>query len=368
MQIVDLAPELYPSWNAACLDMDDAWFWHTSQWLEYTLEYRPELRPQSYSFMVTSESRVMAICPLIVETRTTPEGGVREFSFGGGPGPAPALANGLTEKARKVVLGTVGGELDARARRMEVARISFRASPPAPAFWCGGPPRPHPLLRSGFVDIPLATQIIDLSESEVVLLRNMRKGHRDDVKRYQQLLQADVYDAANITPAIFDQYRQLHHRAAGRVTRPQITFEMMRDWIESGMAILALARRDGATVGCALISVYKDGAYYSSACNDPGCDNLPVGHVLQWAVMRWLKTHGIARYEIGIQPHGIQPHSLFTEKELNISMFKRGFGGTTVTFWVGEKFYSREYYQAVMRDRVEKFASAVFASPAAAAV
>jgi len=368
MQIVNLAPELYPLWNAACSDMDDAWFWHTAEWLEYTLEYRPELRPQSYSFMVTSEGRVMAICPLILETRTTPEGSVREFSFGGGPGPGPALANGLSERLRKEVLKVVCDEVDAQAHRTAVARVSFRASPPAPAFWHDGLSQPDPLLRFGFLDIPLATRVIDLSQSEDKLLNQMRKGHRYDVKRSQQLLQAAVYDATNIMPAVFDQYRLLHHRVAGRVTRPQMTFEMMRDWIGSSMAILVVVRRDGATVGCALMSVYKDGAYYSSGCEDPDCSNLPVGHALQWAAMRWMKEHGIAHYEIGIQLYGMRPHSMPSEKELNISLFKRGFGGTTVTFWVGEKFYSREYYQAVMRDRVEKFASAAFVPHAAAAV
>ncbi len=368
MQVVNLAPELYPLWNAACFDLHEAWFWHTAEWLEYTLHYRLDLQPRSSSFMVTSENRVLAICPLILETQTTPEGSVREFSYGGGPGPAPALANGLSERVCKAVLSAVCDELDARAHSMAVARVSFRASPPAPAFWRAGLPKPHPLLRFGFLDIPLATQLIDLSQSEGKLLNHMRKGHRYDVKRSQPLLQTEVYDATNITPAIFEQYRRLHHRAAGRITRSPVTFEMMQDWIQSGMAVLALTRRDGDIVGCALISIYKDGAYYSSGCEDPDCGNLPVGHALQWAAMRWMKTHGIAHYEIGIQPNGVQPHSLFSEKELNISLFKRGFGGATVTVWVGEKFYSHEYYEAVMRDRVEKFASAVFAAHAAAAV
>jgi len=372
MQIVNLAPELYPLWNSACLEMDEAWFWHTAEWLEYTLHYRIDLQPQSCSFLVTSENRVLAVCPLIletiVETKVIPGHRVREFAYGGGPGPAPALANGLSERVRKAVLGAIRDELDARAHRLGVGRASFRASPPALASWRAGPPPPHPLMRLGFLDISLATQLIDLSRSEGDLLDRMRKGHRCDVKRSQQLLQTEAYDATNITPEIFDRYRRLHHRAAGRVTRSPATFEMMERWIKNGVAVLFVTRRDGGTVGCALVSIYKDGAYYSSGCEDPDCGNLPVGHALQWAAMRWMKTHGIVRYEIGIQPYGMQPHSLFSEKELNISLFKRGFGGTTVTLWVGEKFYSCDYYRAVTRERIEKFASEAFASHAAAAV
>jgi hypothetical protein len=368
MEVVNLTPEFYPLWNAACFEMDEAWFWHTTEWLEYTLQYRPSLDPQSSSFMVTSENRVLAICPLILETQTAPEGRVRELSYGGGPGPAPALANGLSERVRKAVFTAVCDEMDTRAESTAVARVNFRASAAARAFWRGGLPQPHPLVRFNFLSIPLATRVIDLSQSEGDLLNHMRKGHRCAVKRSQQSLQSEVYDATNITPEIFDQYRRLHHLAAGCVTRPLATFEMMQGWIQSDMAILALTRRDGETVGCALISVYKDGAYYSSGCEDPEYGNLPVGHALQWAAMRWMKAHDILHYEIGIQPHGMQLHSLLSEKELNISLFKRGFGGTTVSFWVGEKFYSREFYQEVMRDRVEKFELAVFGAHAAAAV
>jgi hypothetical protein len=178
------------------------------------------------------------------------------------------------------------------------------------------------------------------------------------VKRGEQLLQGRVLDRSNITREAFAEYQRLHQKAAGRVTRPPQTFEMMYEWICEGLAVLACASLDGHEVGFALVSVYKDGAYYSSGCEDAEHD-LPIGHVLQWAVMRWLKAHGIRYYEIGWQQYGTLLHDFPSQKELAISRFKRGFGGSSVSLFIGEKFYSQTLYMQVARQRMERFARTV---------
>ena len=82
-------------------------------------------------------------------------------------------------------------------------------------------------------------------------------------------MSAQVFDQTNITEAFFEAYRLLHHKAAGRVTRPLSTFRMMFEWIQRGLAVLSCAMLNEKPVGFALSSVYKDGAYYSSGCEDP---------------------------------------------------------------------------------------------------
>jgi hypothetical protein len=338
--------------------MDEAWFWHTSSWLEYTLHYRPEMEPQSLSFMVLNDNQIVGLCPLIIETQQESGRKIREFSFGNGPCPAPAVASQHSEKMRKKILTIICGEMDALAARNNVQRAIFRSSPPAPAYRAGSE-QPHPLQRFGFLDISLATQIVDLSRNEDNLLSDMQPGHRYHVRRSEKLLCTEVFDASNISPEIFDGYRTLHHRAAGRVTRPLITFEMMHRWIREGTAILARASAKEA-MGYALFTVYKGGAYYSSSCVHPDAGPLPVGHALQWAAMRWMKQHGIYSYEIGIQLCGLAPHALWSEKEENIAMFKREFGGRTVAFWIGEKFYNGQYCRSVLKARLDAYLSRAF--------
>lgn len=70
LAIVPLTPDRYREWDRFCLESPDAWFWHTSQWLEYTLHYRPDLQPRSESFLCLAEDSPVAVCPLIIETYT----------------------------------------------------------------------------------------------------------------------------------------------------------------------------------------------------------------------------------------------------------------------------------------------------------
>jgi hypothetical protein len=357
-RIVPLRRENYAEWDQFCRESPEAWFWHTTDWLEYTLHYRPELQPRTESFLCLHEGNIAAVCPLILESKGETDQAA-EFSYGGDAGPAPAFAENLPEKIKKAVVRAVFEQVDFLANKQNVARIAFRSSPLAAAFWGRSAPAPNPLVRLGFNDISLATQILDLQADDTEQLRGMRKGHRADITRAEKLLQATVLDKETVTQEAFDRYRELHRKAAGRVTRPLATFQMMHDWIRNGLAVLCSASLGGVDVGFALVSVYKDGAYYSSSCEDPDHNDLPIGHLMQWRILQWLRQHGIRRYEIGWQMFASQPHAVVSEKELRIAFFKRGFGGTTVPLWQGEKFYSSTYCAKVLKERAARYSETV---------
>ncbi len=346
-------------WNEFCSASDEAWFWHTFEWHNYTLNYRPETNPRLLSFLCLSQTKPLAICPLIQETVDDGTGILDQFSFGGDPVPAPALANGLGEKQRSQALRFVFQQVDRLAKEHSVRRVSFRTSPPASALWSSSCLLANPFLRHRFHDVSLPTQVLDLAQDEPSLLRAMRKGHRADVTRAEKLMSAQVFDQSNITEAFFEAYRLLHHKAAGRVTRPLSTFRMMFEWIQRGLAVLSCAMLNEKPVGFALISVYKDGAYYSSGCEDPEFNHLPIGHLLQWKAIQWLKANGVRRYELGLQFFAPQPHAPVSEKEMQISFFKRGFGGQTVSCFRGEKFYDAISARRVLEERARQFAQTV---------
>ncbi len=360
MKLLPLRADDARRWNEFCVSSDDAWFWHTTQWLDYSLAYRPELAPKSVSFFGVAEGRIVAICPLIIETENEDSGKLAQFSNGGDAVAAPAFANGLPERQRKAVVAATMNEVDKLAGEHQVKRVCFRSSPVAPGTWKAECGQLNFLLRFGYLDVSLATHVIELSDAEADLLKRMRKGHRAAIKQAEKTLTCRILDAGTITESEFEKYRLLHRKAAGRVTRPLSTFCMMYEWIRQGYAILAAACLQGQEVGFALISVYKDAGYYSSGCVDPECNHLPIGHLLQWRAMQWLKQNGIRRYEIGIQHFSSLPHAVVSEKEMKISLFKRGFGGVTVPFWRSERFYDKGYYRRVMVERVEAFAEAAF--------
>jgi hypothetical protein len=166
-----------------------------------------------------------------------------------------------------------------------------------------------------------------------------------------------VFDAESVDEHTFKLYQDLHHKAAGRITRPSDTFEAMYEWVKSGRAILAGAKVGDQWVGFILAITYKDGAYYGSSANDPEFSHLPVSHAIQWAIIRWLKSHGYCSYELGWQQYGPQLYDFPSEKEVAISLFKRGFGGEAVPLFRGEKYYSAKYFRQVFDERIEKYAS-----------
>jgi hypothetical protein len=357
MEIVPLTRDRYKEWDAFCLESDDAWFWHTTEWLEYTLNYKPELRSQSFSFMLINNGRIEVICPLLLELHERYNKEVREFSFGGSPGLIPALKKGMSEKIRTNRFKEIFNHIDGLAEKNEVLRTSFRFSPLAPVFQSSETPSYNYLMRFGYIPISLNTQIIDLSKSLEELWGDIRHGHEYHINQGFKEMEVEIFDKETINRKVFDEYQHLHHKAAGRITRPQITFDLMFNWILNGQAILVGAKLAGGFIGFSYIFIYKGGAYYGSASSDPDYEKRPMGHILTWMTIKWLKEHGCRYYEIGYQQYHPLPYDLASGKEINISAFKRGFGGFTVPLFIGEKYYSKDYYLKINLDRVKGYAN-----------
>ena len=353
--IVPLSGEHYDDWDAVCRASQKAWFWHTTQWLDYTVAYNPALESKSCSFLLYENSSAVAAVPLLMERIQNGQAASLEFSFGGGWLPSPVCISGLSSKKEKQIFKAAFDHIFALARDKNIARIRCRSNPfvhlqsKMAAFI-------PTTVQYGFTPYLLPTQIIDVTKNSAILLKEMRKGHRSDIKKGEKKLESFVISNENISYDLFEAYRQLHNKAAGGQTRPAETFEMMYEWIKNGFGTLFGAKLDGRPVSFAYVNTYKDCAYYSSACNDPEIQNLPLAHFVQWHILKWLHDHNFHHYEIGWQfysPTVLFPVSI---KEIAISSFKRGFGGITVPMVLSEKFFSRNDYLAVSRERTKYFA------------
>lgn len=358
-RFVPLTETLYGDWDRFCLESDDAWLAQTTDYLDLNSQQRPELESRSRSFMIMEGQEILGIFPLIVETKDYHGKSVNEFSYGGFHGPTPALSNGLSLSRRNQLLKDGFQQVDKLAQEHDIVRISLRFWPLAPALVSSGLPADNYLVRYGFGDTSLASQVLDLAGSPDTILRGMTKGHRYDIKRGEKILKTMAYGQNSITRQDFDRYVALHEKASGRRTRPQSTFDMQYQWILEGKAALFGARLENDFVGFIYIDTYKDGAYFGSSCNDPEHSSLPITHVLQWRIIRWLKEQGYRHYELGPQQYGPQFQDFPSQKELDISLFKRGFGGQPVPLYCGEKFYSAEFYRLIAADRLEMYATAL---------
>jgi hypothetical protein len=340
-------------WDRFCAESEDAWFWHTSDWLRYQRAYRPELASRDRSFFLEDGAEVVAVCPLLEETLGP---GHVELGAGGSAAPAPVLASPLDAARRRDASRAVGEAVDAIADAVGAARVTFRDSPLSPGF-ARRAPLGNPLLDLGYLDVSLRTQVIDLEPPEAELWAGLRKGHRSDVRRAERTLEIEVLDTRTIRDEAFDAYRRLHAKAAGRVTRPAVTFDLMHAWIRRGDALLVTARQQGALLSVALLIVYKAAAYYASGANDPEAEGPGIAHLVQWRALQELKGRGVRRYEIGWQQQVPVLHDVASAKQRSISHFKHGFGGATWPLFAGEKYYSASFHREVATQRSAAFAA-----------
>jgi len=340
MEVVKLTKDKYKDWNQFCLDSDSAWWYNTTNWLEYNLAYKPENKPESKSFMIVNNGKILAICSLIKEGH--------EFSFGEGYGPTPAYLNDLTQKQERKVMKQVFQHIDNLAKEDDIRRVRMRFPVLSESYDMN-----NYLTLFGYLDTSIQTRCIDLSNSLEELRADIRHGHDSDIDKATKELRAEIYDDENITRNIFSEYKNLHHLASGRKTRPDNTFDMLYDNIKNGNGFLVGALKGDEYVSFAYFTVYKGNVNYGSSCNKPDI-NLPLAHFVQWEAMIYMHQF-CDIYEIGWQQYGYTLSDFPTPKEINIGKFKRGFGGFTLPLFRGEKFYDKDYFLKVYEERVNKY-------------
>jgi hypothetical protein len=348
MHIQPLTDETAGPWNAIARESDESWFWHTPDWLAFVKAIGADFFVEDLSSLIVVDREPVAICPVILEDR----GGYRRFTYLGECVPFPAFRKGVSESIRANALETYAGWLEQTAAARDVAYTRVIVPTLAECSTRCDPLPWNPLLRHGYLDISAASQVVSLDDEGEVLWRNVRKGHRSDVKRASEQCDAVVWDADTITDAKFDQYRALHAIDAGRATRAPATFDMMLAWIRRGHGILVEAHRGGSPVAFAVVILFRSGAYYASSCKDPTL-TVPAMHLVQWTTITWLKAHGFRRYDLGLQYFGPAWSHVPSGKEISIASFKRGFGGTTRRVDVAERFYAPAVLQRVGGDRLQ---------------
>ena len=128
MEIILLDKTNEDLWNDFCLGSDNAWFWHTADWMNYVINYKPEYKPRQLSFFVKEDNKFVAICPLMLEEHN----GIKEFSFSGFGITAPALLNGLSYKLRKKTQDFIFEYIDCQAKSVGVKKrhLGFLRLPP----------------------------------------------------------------------------------------------------------------------------------------------------------------------------------------------------------------------------------------------
>ncbi len=353
MEIVQLTTYKYQEWDNFCLASDDAWLWHTTKWLEYEINVNPKLQVESKSFLVYDNNKIVAICPLLLHRLPSHN----EFSYGYEPGQTPAFENGLSNKERKRIMKFVFDHIDELAIENKVVKTTLVFPILNNSYISAERQQYNYLMQYNYLDTSINTNIIDLSISLDRLKKQLRHGHSSDIDRAKKSVEVSIYNHENINREVFDDFISVHYGVSERRDRPSITIEILYDFILENKAFLAMAKDGDNVLGFSYFYNFKNNVYYGASCKKNNSSKLPFSHYIQWKAIEWMKNNDFHYYELGWQEFGNTLSHFPSDKEVNISKFKRGFGGFFVPLFSGEKYYDKNFFLKEYQERINKYAN-----------
>ena len=170
------------------------------------------------------------------------------------------------------------------------------------------------------------TWLLDLAPDEEVLLSNMKKNHRNLVRRCMRegvrVEERTDKEALDILHTMLDQTGQRHNFV--RFSREYINAEFAQ-FVENDQASIFVSYLpDGRPDAAAIIFFYGNTAVYRHSASLNLEKKLPSSYLIQWHVIQEAKKRGMRWYNFwGVEPKGADKSHPFA----GIGHFKRGFGG-----------------------------------------
>lgn len=164
---------------------------------------------------------------------------------------------------------------------------------------------------------------VDLSLSINQIRSFIRKSYRPLVSSGLKKWSVSVMDQYCLDT--WGDFRALHKRVAGRVTRPTESWDIQHNAINDGDAFLVyVSDSDGNMVGGGLFDMSSNEGNYSVATYDKNLIDQPLGHMVQYQAILTLKEKGKSLYYIGSRFYREELPSV-SGKQVDISSFKAGF-------------------------------------------
>lgn len=303
----------------------------SSRYLKLNLEYNLAFLENLYSdksFVYLENNRPLACVFLPIEK----EGEALTISLNGGYVDAPIFSG---ERIREKVFTLI----DNLAAENKISKIKFAIDVLAGENY-------NYLMESGYLGSSILTYIFDLTKADP--LKSCRRNHQRNIKKIEDDKAFAVFYVNEDNPSyeIHEEYRALHHKCSGRITRPKQTFDLQYEKLKQGQAVLFGLSHQGKNIAFLYFEHNADKAVSFSAADDPDYDQLPLYHILYYSGMEYLKKRGISAVDSG-QPSC--PSSQFDyyidKKQANIALFKTGFGGYFKENFRGIKYFSEKSFK-----------------------
>lgn len=164
---------------------------------------------------------------------------------------------------------------------------------------------------------------VDLTLDMISIKAKFRKSYKSLVTEGMRIWSVGVLSEAN--PELWESFRLLHQRVAGRTTRPIETWNLQYQAILKEQAFLVhLHNAEGELVGGGYFAITRDQGVYNVGAYDRALFGQPLGHVVQYKAIEEMKARGLRWYKIGLARYRSQDEGV-TDKLAAIGEFMQGF-------------------------------------------
>ena len=167
--------------------------------------------------------------------------------------------------------------------------------------------------------------LVDLRENTIDdIWLHVRKRYRSHIRKFRNI---SVYHGS-ISDEIFSLMVDRHFELAGRKTKPDVCWDILKEFVNSGKAIIVKHEKDFL-----YFFISEKYAYYSISAAQRTSDG--VTHALMWKAIDSLKKMNCQLLDLGIYyPMSVETYLTDSEradfqKIQNISHFKNGFANRT---------------------------------------
>lgn len=310
--------------------------------LNYDLLYSKHII-EDKSFVVIENNKCVGICFLPVENINL----YNSISIAGGYTIVPLSVNSRVEKI-------IFNEIFKIAQELNVKKIKFFLDSLIMEY----KNKFNYLLEYGFIDTTSSNCIVELEKSKEDLWTSLRKSYKPLINGILKDSNFDFFimDYKNPDYKIHEIYRKLHKKCARKITRRKETFDIQFEMLKNDFASLLGLKHNGKFIGMGYFFHYKKGAVYASGADDPDYEDskIPIYHAILWKAILYYKKRGCEYLEYS-QPCGFSKVQGFDdymdEKQINISLFKRGMASKMVPLFRGIKYFDNN----LLIEEIEEF-------------
>lgn len=323
-------------WNSNIEKLAECPYTYSTLWHEFQKEYSRPYLIADESFLLLQDNVPIAVVKVFIEED---DKGNRYIGWDRGFLESPYIICTLPGNRYKKIQKEIMLKVDEIAIHYGCKRTMYKldvlSNPDFKNYECNF----NWLMQFGYLDYSSISRIIYLGKNENELKQDFRKGTKSEIKK-GETLNIIIKDYSNISKQDIIECREIYEYDAGKVTRTSELLEYYYLLISQNMGLLGFAELNGKKIAT-MISVYYHGsAYYLLyAEKTDQANKTSPGYSLQFNMIKSLKNRNVLYYDMGEQVFGKTHYNDPDFKEINISLYKRGFGGYMVPIFRGIKEY-----------------------------